>query len=260
VDEAQAISSVVYMNKGRQGFLMHSTYVDGKTHPLAPSPFHQPKSILQRTLQVLAYFEITRVIGYLYVLDVYLPKHEHAIDDIVGFTFFQGGNDAIRRAGRKLGFPMGIRQQTFVVPLVPNDPDETKQKLGDFLEAADAILTKRGLHPPLIDVLYLPDDANEGFVLSSNHGVSGYAVTITFEDPMRASFPEEEAAYEEIAEVCAKIGGRVHLVKNVFASTETMERMYQWGVEQVGALKDRYDDKRMLSSSFFRRVFPSLTR
>ncbi len=260
VERMQAISAVVYMNQGRQGFVMHSEYVDGDENLLSPSPFHQPKSVLQRTLQVLAFFEITRVIGYLYILDIFLPQHEHAIDELDGFTFFQGGNDAVRRAGRKLGFPMGIRQQTFVIPLVPGDQDQTKQKLAEFLESADAILTTRGLHPPLIDVLYLPDDADEKFVLSSNHDISGYAITITFEDPLRASFPEEEAAYAEIAESCENMGGRVHLVKNVFASAESLRRAYAWGVGRVTELKAQYDPTRMLSNGFWRRVFPSLAR
>lgn len=259
-EDAQAISAVVYMNKGRQGFVMHSSYVDGAKHPLKPSPFHQPKSLLQRALQVLAFFEITRVIGYLYILDFFLPRNPEAIDEVVGFTFFQGGNDAVRRAGRKLGFPMGIRQQTFVIPLVPDDPAGTKQKLGDFLEAADALLVSRGLTPPLIDVLYLPDDANEDFVLSSNHGISGYAVTITFEDPLRSDFPEEEAAYAALSEICGAAGGRVHLVKNVFARAVLLEDMYEWGVDRVTALKALHDPSRMLSNGFVRRVFPSLAR
>lgn len=258
--DAEAISSVVYMNAERQGFVMHSWYEDGKKYKLDPSPFHQPKSLAQRALQVFALFEIPRLIGYWIILNWYLKNERTAIDEVDGFTFFQGGNHAVRSAGRKLGFPMGIRQQTFVIPLVANDPEETKQKLGDFLEAAEAVLDRRRLSCPLIDVLYLPDDANEGFVLSSNHGISGYAITITFEDPLRASFPEEEAAYEELTQICADMGGRVHLVKNVFARPETMEQSYAWGVDRVAALKAKYDPERMLSNGWVRRVLPSLAR
>lgn len=262
VGEVVAISGVVYMNARRDGFVMRSSYQEGDGVALEPSPFHQPKSLTHRSLQVLALFESTRKIGYWYVMNVYLPmgRLKQATDDLGGFTFFQGGNDAVRRAGRSLGLPMGIIQQTFIVPRDAEGPTATALRLGEFLEHAEAVFQKHGVSPPLIDVLYVPDDAEEGFPLSSNDGLSGYAVTVTFERPFSAKFPHEAAAFAELAEEAARRGGRVHLVKNVFASPATMERMYARGVERMRALKRDHDPAWRLCSDFVKRVLPSLAQ
>ena len=43
---------------------MRSRYVNGADHPLKPSPFHEPKSFLQRLLQFLAIFPGPRHMGF----------------------------------------------------------------------------------------------------------------------------------------------------------------------------------------------------
>lgn len=258
LEDAHAISSVVYMNDKREGFVMRSRYVNGDEHPLDPSPFHQPGSLLQRALQVLAFFELPRAIGYAYILGQYLPKHPVAYDELEGFTFFQGGNDAVRRKGRALGLPMGIRQQTFVIPRDPADVPGTKRRLAQFLEQVDARLDAASILPPLIDVLYLPGDADENFVLSSSRGGSGYAITLTFEEPFRATFDDEDRLLFEIASMCVAAGGRVHLVKNVMAEPAQLERMYRAGLDEVRELRRTHDPQRTLSNGFMRRVAPSL--
>ncbi len=259
-NDARAVSAVVTLNPERSGFVMRSQYVDGATHPLAPSPFHQPKSFFQRLLQFLAIFWGPRHIGFWLTLHVYLRKPRTSVDRLAGFTFFEGGNDAVRRLLRGMTFPMGIRQQTFVVPLVPDDPEATKEKLTTFLEATEKALVSRGLDPTLIDVLYLPDDAKEGFALSSNHDLSGYAVTLTFEDLWSTAFTKEDEALGELSTLCRQMGGRVHLVKNVFARAEDLSGMYAWGVDKLRALKAEYDPDHVLSSAFLRRVLPALAR
>jgi decaprenylphospho-beta-D-ribofuranose 2-oxidase len=256
-EQAIAVSSVVTLNDARKGFIMRSRYVDGDQHPLAPSPFHEPKSALQRFLQFLAIFPGPRHIGFWLTLDYFLAKKTTSVDALDGFTFFEGGNDAVRRFLRGMAFPMGIRQQTFVVPLVAGDPIATCDKLAGFLEAVEARLVSRGLDPTLIDVLYIPDDAGEGFVLSSNHGLSGYAITLTFESLWSTSFTEVDEVLAELADLCEEAGGRVHLVKNVFARTKTLARMYSWGIEALRPLKARVDPEHLLSSAFLRRVLPA---
>jgi decaprenylphospho-beta-D-ribofuranose 2-oxidase len=259
-EDARAISCVVTLGADRRGFVMRSRYVDGAHHPLKPSPFHEPKSLVQRTLQLLAMFPGPRHIGFWLTLHWFLARRTVSIDALQGFTFFEGGNDAVRTVLRKLSFPAGIRQQTFVIPLVANDPDDTKQKLADFLVQAEKILVARNADPTLIDVLYLPDDADEDFALSSNHGLSGYAVTLTFEDLRSTEFAKEDAALREISTLCLGMGGRVHLVKNVIASPDELSQMYSWGIEKLRGLKKTYDPTQMLSSSFLRRVLPALGR
>jgi decaprenylphospho-beta-D-ribofuranose 2-oxidase len=256
--DMQAISAVAYLQGEARGFVMHSTYVDGASHPLNPSPLHQPQSLIQQSLQALAFFEVARVVGYGYLLDVYLPEHADAVDPLADFTFFQGGNDAVIRHGRALGFAMGIRQQTWIVPMTPGDPDANSQRLARFLTETQALLERHDLLPPLIDVLFLPDDSGEGFALSSNRAGPGYAVTLTFEAPLRSDFPDEEQACVAISQLCASMGGRVHLVKNVFADAPAIATMYAAGIAELKALRAKHDPSGTLSSAFLERVAPAL--
>ena len=61
-----------------------------------------------------------------------------------------------------------------------------------------------------------------------------------------------------IADLCASEGGRVHLVKHVFADPTAMEAMYRRGVEELREQKLRLDPENILTNEFLRRVFPSL--
>lgn len=257
--DARAVSAVLWMNAERQGFVMRSTYEDGAKVKGKPVPFHQPKKFLHRLLQVAVMADPVRTLGYEVMLDWVMKAQERkaAVDELEGFTFFQDGNDATKTSLRKLGFPTGIRQQTYVIPVVPGDDTATEQRLAKFLNDADALIDGRGLLPVLLDVLYLPAEA-EGFALSSTRGLAGYAVTITFEELTRDKLPEEEAALADIAAMAHAVGGRVHLVKNVFGDPAAIEASYAAGMSQLAALKATHDPTHRLGSSFMKRVLPSL--
>lgn len=261
VDAARAISAVLYMNAERQGFVMRSRYVDGDVVPLAPSPFHSPRSLSHRLLQAVVMNDTIRPFGYELMMDVFMRSQEKktAVDELFGYTFFQDGNDAVKRFFRKLGFPMGIRQQTFVVPVDPESVDRTRARLASFLVEADRLLDEARLVPVLIDLLYLPQE-REGFAFSASRGLAGYAVTFTFEELDRTTFPVEERLLAELALVAERLGGRVHLVKNVHASSALLERGYAEGVSELLALRTTLDPERILSNGFLARVFPSLAR
>jgi FAD/FMN-containing dehydrogenase len=261
LEDAHAVSAVLYMNAERQGFVMRSRYVDGDTVELKPSLFHQPSSFLHRALQALIMNDLIRPIGYELMMNLFMKSQEKsaAVDELEGFTFFQNGNDAVKRFFRGLGFPMGIRQQTYVIPVVAGDAAATRDKLASFLERADALLDARGIVPALIDVLYLPGEG-EGFVFSSTRGLAGYAVTFTFEELGRVTFPEEEELMVEFSRMAFAVGGRVHLVKNVHADSAELEQSYAAGVAQMLGLKAAHDPTRLLSNGFLKRVFPSLAR
>jgi FAD/FMN-containing dehydrogenase len=259
--DARAISAVLYMNAERQGFVMRSRYVDGDQVQLARSLFHSPRSFLHRLLQAVIMNDLIRPIGYELMMDVFMRSQEKkaAVDELVGYTFFQDGNDAVKRFFRKLGFPMGIRQQTYVIPIDPASVPRTRERLALFLAEADHILDEARIVPVLIDVLYLPEET-EGFAFSSSRGLAGYAITFTFEELTRATFPVEERLLAEIALVAERLGGRVHLVKNVHADPALLEQSYADGVRELGALRETYDPERLVSNEFLARVFPSLAR
>jgi FAD/FMN-containing dehydrogenase len=257
--DARAVSAVLWMNKERQGFVMRSTYEDGAKVQGKPVLFHQPKKLLHRLLQVSVMGDLLRLVGYEVMLD-WVMKHQErtpAVDELEGFTFFQDGNDVTKRALRKAFLPTGLRQQTYVIPVVEGDDAATERRLADFLNQADELLDERWLLPVLLDVLYLPAE-REAFALSSTRGLAGYAVTITFEELLRDAFPEAEAALADIAELAHAVGGRVHLVKNVFGDPARIEASYQAGVAQLRALKAVHDPAGRFGSDFLKRVLPSL--
>lgn len=257
--DARAVSAVLWMNAERQGFVMRSTYEDGAVVKGKPVPFHQPKKFWHRFLQFAVMGDLVRTIGYEVMLDWVMKAQERkaSVDELEGFTFFQDGNDATKGYLRELGFPTGIRQQTYVIPVVSGDDAATEARLAKFLNDADALMDGRRLLPVLLDVLYLPAEG-EGFALSSTRGLAGFAVTITFEELTRDTFPEEEAALADIAAMAHALGGRGHLVKNVYGDSSAIEQSYAAGITQLAALKATHDPGLRFGSSFLRRVLPTL--
>ena len=246
---AKALSAALYMNAKREGFLMESRYVRSTTKPTEKgSILHQPSKPLHLALQFFSLFELTRRLGWWIMLRTELGTKKTYSDELVGYTFFQNGNERIKKWGRALGLPLRLRQQTFVV-----DGDA----LGDFLSEADRMLDERGLLPSLIDVLYVPEDRLP-FLLSSGNGRSGYAVTFTFERLFGKSLAKEEKALRDIAALCHARNGRVHLVKHVFAEAEEIGAQYRNGIDGMKTLKQRFDPASRLSSAFLRRVLPTL--
>ena len=60
---------------------------------------------------------------------------------------------------------------------------------------------------------------------------------------------------EAASAVCAELGGRVHLVKNVCASPEQLHGMYTQAMDAFLDLKKRLDPDGILRNNFFERVF-----
>jgi decaprenylphospho-beta-D-ribofuranose 2-oxidase len=261
--EVAAISAVLYLNSARQGLLMKSQYVQAKPEQLKPCFLHQPERGLHRVLQLAALTGLGRRLGWWLALNYFFKgateqKPLEFTDELFGFTFFQDGNEALHERGRSYGLPVATLQQTYVIPWDPEHPLRSSQRLAKFLEAADELLDASGLLPALIDVLYVPDDAGEGFLLSSSRNLSGFAVTFTFERLLSSDFPGERSALREIATYCEQAQGRVHLVKHVYADVALLDRMYGPGLDELIPLKKQHDPQNTLRSDFLQRVFPRL--
>jgi decaprenylphospho-beta-D-ribofuranose 2-oxidase len=263
--QARAVYAALYMNEKRRGLLVHSRYVSireaearARGERLQGTVIHKPRSLGHILLQLVALFRWTRPIGWWIVTTLVFSHRQTFLDELFGFTFFQDGNETVKRFGRRLGLPMGTRQQTYVVPWDPTDAPGSSAMLAKFLDEADKILDKRGLLPTLIDVLYVPDDADEGFFLSSSAGISGFAVSIAFEKIFSSKLPDEEAALREIAHACHEATGRVHLVKHVYADPKIIKTMYRDGIESLIGVKRVHDSKCILRNEFLERVFPDV--
>jgi decaprenylphospho-beta-D-ribofuranose 2-oxidase len=256
--EACALSFAVNMTWRETGLLAISRYVSVPPNGLRRSVFHSPRSVGSWALQIAALFPVLRNIGFWLVFEWGYKKPQKYVDELSGYSFFEDSNRNLRYVLRWLGFPMGIRQQTYVVPFDPDSPEESERKLATFLRETKTLLDARKLTPTLIDVLYLPDERDDSFALSSSRHLPGYAVTLTFEKLWSTRFAKEEAALSDIADLCDRLGGRVHLVKNVCAPDGLVEREYGAGVAQMDAVRRKTGAHDRLYNGFLRRVLPRL--
>jgi decaprenylphospho-beta-D-ribofuranose 2-oxidase len=256
--EACALSVAVNLMWKETGLLATSRYVSVPPSGLRRSVFHSPKSFGSWALQIAALFPVLRNIGFWLVFQWGYSKPAKYVDELSGYTFFEDSNRNLRYLLRRLGFPMGIRQQTYVIPFDPDALDESERKLAEFLREAKTLLDAKKLTPTLIDVLYLPDEGGDSFALSSSRQLPGYAVTLTFEKLWSTRFASEEAALSEIADACDKRGGRVHLVKNVYAPAGLVDAQYAAGITKMDAVRRKTGAWDRLYNGFLRRVLPRL--
>lgn len=243
-----AVSAVVLMKGGTWGLIARSHYVDPAT-PLARSIFHSPNSVGHLLLQLAATLPWLRTVGYYLTFRLGYDRPKTHVDEVFDYTFFEDGNRRLRRLLHGVGVPGHILQQTFVIPAGPCG--ETTA-LDAFLNDADGYLDSRKLDPVLIDVLYVGRDT-DAFPLSSSHELDGFAVTFTFERLFR-SLDAERSALEQLSLLCAGHGGRVHLVKNVCADAETIEKMYPDAISTMRRVRTTYGALGILLNGFSRRV------
>jgi len=187
-------------------------------------------------------------------------NREQYVDDLEGFTFFMDGNVRAKRAGKWFRFKMRNIQQTFVVPFDEKGGhgwEAGRDALLEWLEKAQRLLDARGLTPTLHDVLFLPRD--EPFMLSSTAGGPGFAVSYAFETSRQSRLDGAREAFNELADLLWEdFGGRVHLVKNVCASQQTLAKMYGEGIGRFLALKRELDPAWILNNDFLEQHFGEL--
>ena len=217
---------------------------------------HRPKLLIRVPFEWLLRVRWTALLLWSLSFRIGFRRDEY-IDDLEGFTFFMDGNARAKRAGKRLGFSMRNIQQTFVVPFHPGDGDDWQaghDSLVEWLETAQGLMEERGLHPTLHDVLFLP--ADEPFLLSSSASGAGFAVSYAFETSRRSTLQAVQQAFRDLSDILwQRFGGRVHLVKNVFASQQTLAAMYESGSERFFDLKRELDPAGILRNDFLERTF-----
>jgi decaprenylphospho-beta-D-ribofuranose 2-oxidase len=113
-------------------------------------------------------------------------------------------------------------------------------------------LRRSKLSPNLFDILYVQDD---DFLMSSNNGLAGFAVSIAFQHLTLRKMSVLDAHLRDLSDVCRQLGGRVYLVKNVHASHTQLAGMYGEHMVRFRALKAQLDPDGLLRNEFFDRVF-----
>jgi decaprenylphospho-beta-D-ribofuranose 2-oxidase len=223
-------------------------------------PLHRPKLALRVLVEWMMRVPfISKLLWRFYFRFMYRDRDEF-IDDLDGFTFFMDGNVRAKHIGKRLGFAMRNIQQTFVVPSDPRAAggwDRARDDLVEWLEYAHEFLLQRKLTPTLNDVLFLPRDLP--FLLSASADLPGFAVSYAFETSKRATLERAKEAFNELADVLwERFQGRVYLVKNVFASRETLAAMYGDHAVEFFRLKRELDPAGVLKDQFLERTFGDL--
>lgn len=181
-----------------------------------------------------------------YAYHVYIPRNDNYIDGAYGYTFFQDGNVRAKRLGKNIGMRFRAIQQTFIIPL-------SKVLLHTFIDACVQGMKDTGTPPAMIDALYLPQD--EGFLLSSTRGLSGYALSVAFESLNDEKITRIKDCMERLSALCLQMGGRVHLTKNVLANPADIRAMYAPALQAFFAVKQKYDPQSLIGNRFIERLF-----
>jgi FAD/FMN-containing dehydrogenase len=228
-----------------QGAVYRSWYTRG--HALRPYLVFRPRYWLRILLGFLAGFSwilrIGRRIAWWFVEND-AREQISFIDDAREFLFFMDANVLEKKIGERMGLPMPVIQQTFVVPVA---------RTAAFLGEAVARMDAAGVTPTLLDVLYMPEDR---ITMSASHRLEGFACTLSFED-VRTPARREQAigVLRRLATRCADFGGRIHMTKHVYASARTLARMYGPRLTTFMRLKRELDPHGVLHNAFFVRVF-----
>jgi decaprenylphospho-beta-D-ribofuranose 2-oxidase len=255
-DTARAATAAIYLRGEVRALLLTSRYREGRATWSSRSTFHYPRSPLHWMLQFAAQVKPLRELAYRMVFDRGFTTPRVFVDDLFGYTFFQDGHEGFHRFGKSLSLAMGIRHETYMIPCDRADVPASARRVAEFLHFTQRLFEKERLSPALVDALFCP--ADHEFALSSSRDQSSLAITITFEDLASSRLGHEEAVFRELATECARLGGRVHLVKQVFADPREIDTMYHAGIDEMRRVRARVGAVQLLTNEFLRRVLPRL--
>jgi FAD/FMN-containing dehydrogenase len=261
--EWDAVSSAAWFALGQvEALRFCSRYVlDRRPDPM---PLYEPASELLKLFSMGMTSPTLTEIGEGAMFALYPGKLY--IDELRDFMFFMENQiTPMKEQADREGWRLNTVQQTFVLPAAPAQGDPAGVgPTAEFLEQIRPIVSVNSalpawldpLRPALLDVLYLPADE---FLLSANRGLDGYAVTITFTGKDGDTWVPLREGLSRLSEVCAGLGGRVHMVKNVEAEASVLKRMYGDAFAQFLDLKRQLDPRGMIQNEFFDRVIASAT-
>jgi decaprenylphospho-beta-D-ribofuranose 2-oxidase len=180
------------------------------------------------------------------------------VDDVPGFLFFMDGNVRAKALAQQAGIDLFTVQQTFVLPAESHAREtgaahaaRLERECETFLAGADTLFAQRALVPTVIDLLYLP--ADHCSYLSPTLGRAGIAVSFAFE-VSREEVDAIARALTTLCELCAEVGGKTYLVKNVFVRSETLRAMYGEGLDGFLSTRAELDPRSLLGSDLFSRL------
>lgn len=226
-----------------RGLAYHSRYVTGQRLRRYLG-VHQPRAVFRLLGELALRTHLgARAVWWL----GYHTRRARYVDPFLDYTFFMDGNFRARALGRRLGFEMALRQQSFVVPV---------EAAGELIARARRVFAAGDMVPMMSDVLYCPADRA---LLSANHALDGFVVSFAFAPRTAGRLARADAAFVRLAKDCRALGGRVHLTKHVRADRDDLEAMYAETLPRFRELKRQLDPDGVIRNAFLERVFPSLT-
>jgi FAD/FMN-containing dehydrogenase/fatty acid desaturase len=234
------VYSVFSLAAPQRGAVLRSLYTE---EPLRGTlHIHQPYS-WYRPLAELLFLSSRISNAFCHASYKYVFGRGPFVDSLRGYTFCMEGNERAKAIADRVGISMTAIQHSYAVP--------TESFLA-FLEDSARLFDAHAVYPCLLDAVYRPAD---DFLLSSANGLAGFCVTWTFEGVTRRKGARILRCLHELNEACLAAGGRLHLVKNVYATKEQLRRMYGHAIDDLARLKAQVDPRGVLMNDFFGRAF-----
>ena len=191
---------------------------------------------------------MSKLANFVWMLAFYFHpfKNRRYIDEFMHFSFFTDANVKARALMKRFGRTFRMLEQTYVIPVQDGNVET-------FVQEMAQLCRKNNVYPMLFDVMYLPED--EDFLLSSTRGMSGVAINITFEGMNQKEALSIQELFSTMSQRCGEMGGRIHLVKNVYARPELLHQMYGEALQEFLEVKKKYDPNHILGSDFVERIF-----
>ncbi len=230
------------------GAVHRSRYVAGGG-PLRPLPISRRPSPARLALEGLMWPEAVGQAMWKVIFGGYYRVRSSFTDDLFGFTFCMDTNERATSLYRRLGGELYLAQQTFLIPGSPADREASIARVSAFMREAARRLCGQGTPPTLFDVLYIAGE--EGRYAGS------FAVTAAFVATDRARVEAIGRCLTGLAALCRRVGGYVHLVKNVHARPEDLAAMHAPRLAQHFAVRRRLDPRGVMRNDFFDRIFAS---
>jgi decaprenylphospho-beta-D-ribofuranose 2-oxidase len=246
------VYSADYAAKGDHRALLCTSRYTTSTDRI-PMPQDEPNTAIRVVVEWL--MRVTWLTPLMWSIFFFVLKvNKRYVDDLEGFTFMMDGNTHAKEIAARFGIKLKAIQQTFIIPAVSEKVGWTtaRDRLVEFIDAAQKRFEEGGILPTLFDILFIPRD--DRFLLSASWGLDGFAVSFAFETNDDKALARVRAALCELAEVCHRLDGRVHLVKNVNAERATLASMYEKTLPDFRALKAEVDPKRVLVNAFLEKV------
>jgi decaprenylphospho-beta-D-ribofuranose 2-oxidase len=233
-----------------KGAVFQSWYDQPSAAKFPGFPLYSGDSELRYWTEVMARIPLLNWIIHEVLYGIVLADKGKFENDLKDFIFFMDGDTMARKRfeASHPGELFPIAQQTFVVPTHRAEAfaERCMSKVGG--------LFKYKLCPSECDMLPVKSDK---CLLSANYDLEGYAISLGFEPIAPDGCPPGKivALLRDLSKYCLRVGGRIHLVKNVYADKEILRSMFSPQIQRFEEIKRKYDPDLLLRNPFSDKFF-----